>query len=225
MDVTKAVQTQRTIRAFKPQAVPEVTIREVIELAKLAPSNGNTQPWHIVVVSGDAKEQLKAAIRKEIEEGIKPYPVFPPGGSGLKGVYKDRQRACGFKYYASMDVDRADGPGREALMMRNYDFFGAPHAAFLSYPGTMNRANAIDMGIFLQNLLLLFVERGIQGCPQGALATYPGPVKELLPIPEENAILCGLSFGYPDYDAQINSAKMTREPFENFADIVSTLTT
>ena len=155
MDVTKAVQTQRTIRAFKPEAVPEVTIREVIELAKLAPSNGNTQPWHIVVVSGDAKEQLKAAIRKEIEEGIKPYPVFPPGGSGLKGVYKDRQRACGFKYYASMDVDRADGPGREALMMRNYDFFGAPHAAFLSYPGTMNRANAIDMGIFLQNLLLL----------------------------------------------------------------------
>ena len=97
MDVTKAVQTQRTIRAFKPQAVPEVTIREVIELAKLAPSNGNTQPWHIVVVSGDAKEQLKAAIRKEIEEGIKPYPVFAPGGSGLKGVYKDRQRACGFK--------------------------------------------------------------------------------------------------------------------------------
>ena len=225
MDVTTAMQTQRTIRAFKPEPVPEATIREVIELAKLAPSNGNTQPWHIVVVSGDAKDQVKAAIQEEIDRGVKPYPAFPAGGRGLQGVYKDRQRACGFTYYAAMDVERDDASGRQALMMRNFDFFGAPHAAFLSYPETMHRANAIDMGIFLQSLMLLFVERGIQGCPQGALATYPGPVKSLLPIPEENAILCGVSFGYPDYDAQINRAKMEREPFESFAGVFSTLTT
>ena len=225
MDVSLAMRTQRTIRAFKPDQVPGKIIREVIDLAKLAPSNGNTQPWNIAVVCGEVKEQVKAAILEEIESGVKPYPVFPPGGRGLRGAYKERQRACGYKYYASMDVDKEDGPGRQALMMRNYDFFGAPHAAFLSYPETMHRANAIDMGIFLQSLMLLFVERGIQGCPQGALATYPGPVKRLLPIPEENAILCGVSFGYPVFEAQINSAKMEREPFDTFASISSKITT
>ena len=225
MDVTTAMQTQRTIRAFNSEPVPETTIREVVELAKQAPSNGNTQPWNIAVVSGRAKDQVKAAILEEISRGVKPYPVFPAGGRGLQGAYKERQRACGYKYYASMDVDREDSQGRQDLMMRNYDFFGAPHAAFLSYPETMHRANAIDMGIFLQSLMLLFVERGIQGCPQGALATYPGPVKRLLPIPEDNAILCGFSFGYPDYKAKINSAKMGREPFDSFASIISKITT
>ena len=224
MDVTEAVKTQRTIRAFRPEPVPEETIREVIELAKLGPSNGNTQPWNIAVVSGEAKDQIRQAILDEIKAGIKPYSAFPAGGRGLHGAYKDRQRACGYKYYESMDIDREDMKGRQALLMRNYDFFGAPHAAFLSYPETMHRANAIDMGIFLQNLMLLLVERGIQGCPQGALATYPGPVKRMLPIPEENAILCGLSFGYPDYEAQINSAKMPREPFDAFASISNQLT-
>jgi len=219
MDVTEALKTRRTIRAFKPDPVPEDTIREVIELAGLSPSNGNTQPWNIAVVSGKARQQLEAAIFEEINNGVKPYPAFPAGGRGLHGVYKERQRACGYRYYDSMNVAKEDMKGRQALSLKNFTFFGAPHAAFLSYPETMHRANAIDMGIFLQSLTLLFVERGIQSCPQGALATYPGPVKKRLPIPEENAILCGLSFGYPDYDAQINSAKMGREPFEAFASI------
>ena len=74
------------------------------------------------------------------------------------------------------------------LLMKNYEFFGAPHAGFLSYPETMHRANAIDLGIFLQTLMLLFVERGIYGCPQGALAAYPGPVKAMLPAGISSAI-------------------------------------
>ena len=107
--------------------------------------------------------------------------------------------------------------------MKNWEFFGAPHAAFLSYPDTMHRANAIDIGIFLQTIMLLFVERGVASCPQGALAAYPGAVRAMLPIPEGNAILCGLSFGYPDLDAQINSnaAKMDREPVDAFASFTS----
>ena len=44
MSVTDAIKAQRTVRAFKPEQVPESVIREVIELAKLSPSNGNTQP-------------------------------------------------------------------------------------------------------------------------------------------------------------------------------------
>ena len=110
MDVSLAMRTQRTIRAFKPDQVPEKIIRGVIDLAKLAPSNSNSQPWNIAVVSGEAKDQIKAAILEEIDSGVKPYPVFPPGGRGLYGAYKERQRACGYKYYASMDVDKEDGP-------------------------------------------------------------------------------------------------------------------
>ncbi len=221
MNVCDAVKARRTIRAFKPESVPEDIIREVLDLACHAPSNSNTQPWRIDIVSGDARRRLQAAIFEQIEAGIKPNPAFPPGGSGLKGRYKERQRECAYRYFDAVGIDKDDKAARMRLSLKNYEFFGAPHAAFLSYPQTMHRANAIDMGIFLQTVMLLFIERGIASCPQGALATYPEPVKAMLPIPEGNAILCGLSFGYPDMDAQINSdaAKMDREPIDVFASI------
>ncbi len=219
MNVSETIQAQRTIRAYKDEPVPEDVIREVLELARLAPSNSNTQPWRIDIVSGAARARLQAAIFEEINSGVKPYPAFPPGGTSLQGRYKERQRECAFKYFGAVGIDRDDKRARRDLSMKNWEFFGAPHVAFLSYPETMHRANAIDIGIFLQTIMLLFVERGIASCPQGALATYPGPVKAMLPIPEGNAILCGLSFGYPDMDAQINSnaAKMDREPVDVFA--------
>ncbi len=88
-------------------------------------------------------------------------------------------------------------------------------------PETMNRANAIDLGIFLQSIMLLFAERGISCCPQGALASYPGPVKQVAEIPEGNAILCGLSFGYEDVGAQINDVRMVREPLDTVASFTS----
>ncbi len=223
MNVSEAVMTRRTIRAFKQKPVPEEVIKEVLELARHAPSNSNTQPWRIDIVSGEARVKLQAAIFAEMQSGVKPNPAFPPGGSGLKGRYKERQRECAFQYYGAVGIDKEDKKARAELSLKNWEFFGAPHAAFLSYPETMHRANAIDIGIFLQTIMLLFVERGIASCPQGALATFPGPVKEMLPIPEGNAILCGLSFGYPDMDAQINSdaAKMGREPIEIFSSITS----
>lgn len=223
MNVSEAVRTRRTIRAFKPEPVPEEVIREVLELARHAPSNSNTQPWRIDIVSGEARDQLQAAIFAEMEAGTKPNPAFPPGGSGLKGRYKERQRECAFQYFGAVGIDKEDKKARAELSLKNWEFFGAPHAAFLSYPETMHRANAIDIGIFLQTIMLLFVERGIASCPQGALATFPGPVKAMLPIPEGNAILCGLSFGYPDMNAQINSdaAKMDRESIDVFSSITS----
>ena len=220
MDVTEAVRKRRTIRGFLPDPVPESMIREILEIARHAPSNSNTQPWHISIASGQARERLEAAIAAEMAEGKKPYPEWPPGGSGLLGVYKERQYDCAFRYYDTMGIPRDDKRQRAELARRNWTFFGAPHAAFLSMPDTMHRANAIDIGIFLQTLMLLMTERGIASCPQGALAAYPGPVKDIVGIPEGNAIIVGLSFGYEDPDALANQAKMDREAL----DVIATLT-
>ena len=148
MNVSEAVQARRTIRAFLAEPVPEAIIREVLELARYAPSNSNTQPWRIDVVSGDARTRLQSAIFEEINAGVKPYPAFPPGGSGLKGRYKERQRECAYTYFAAVGIDKDDRKARAELSLKNYEFFGAPHAAFLSYPETMHRANALDVGIF-----------------------------------------------------------------------------
>ncbi len=217
MNISDAIKTRTTVRGYKKEPVPQDVIHEIIDIARFAPSNSNTQPWYISVVSGASRDNLEQAIMEGVADGMKPHPQWPPGGMGLQGIYKERQYACADRYYGTMGITREDKVAREELSKRNWNFFGAPHAAFISMPNYMHRAHALDLGIFLQSIMLLMVERGISSCPQGALAMFPDVVRKHVHVPEENAILVGLSFGYEDKDDIINTAKMDREPVESIA--------
>ncbi len=219
--VTDIIRGRYSVRAFRPDPVADDVIREVFDLARLAPSNSNTQPWHVAVVSGKARQELERRLLAALSAGEKPSPTWPSGGVGLNGAYKQRQIDCAKGYYEIMDIDYEDRAARRDLLVNNWRFFGAPHAAFFSMPETMHRANAVDVGIFLQSVMLLMAERGIGSCPQGALASYPGPVREIAAIPDGNALLCGLSFGYEDPAGRANGVRMAREPLETVASFTS----
>lgn len=221
--VTAAIRGRYSVRAFRSDPVPEAVIREIFDIARLAPSNSNTQPWHVAVVSGPARDELEKRILGAIAEGEAPSPTWPSGGVGLKGQYKERQIECAKGYYETMDIAYEDKPARRKLLLNNWRFFGAPHAAFFSMPDTMHRANALDVGILLQSVMLLMAERGIGTIAQGALASYPNQVREIAAIPEGNALLCGLSFGYEDPDGQANGVRMTREPLDSVVSFTSEL--
>jgi len=221
--VTEAIKSRYSVRAFRPDPVPDDVIHEIFDVARMVPSNSNTQPWHVAVVSGEAREALEERIFAEIAAKNPPSPTWPSGGVGLTGDYKQRQIDCAKGYYHEMGIAYEDRKARQKLLMNNWRFFGAPHAAFFSMPETMHRANAVDIGIFLQSVMLLMVERGISSCAQGALAAYPGPVREIAEIPEGNALLVGLSFGYEDADAPANGVRMEREPLNRVATFTSKL--
>jgi nitroreductase len=212
MNVTDALNARRSIRGFKPDPVAPELLEKIFAAATLAPSNCNTQPCHTVVVSGQARKDLQAAIFAEMSEGKSPSPAFSPGDQNLSGVYKDRQYQCAMGYYGTMGIERHEKDKRFALMMKNWEFFDAPHVAFISMPTSMGPVNAVDVGIYLQTLMLVLVEHGLASCPQGALAFYPDPVYKIANIPEGNGIICGLSFGYEDIGARINDVIMDRAP-------------
>lgn len=221
MNVSDAISARRSIRGFKPDPVAPELLEKIFTTASLAPSNCNTQPWHIVVVSGQARIDLQTAIFAEMSAGKAPSPAFPPGDQGLTGAYKDRQYQCAFGYYGTMGIERHEKDKRFALMMKNWEFFGAPHVAFISMPTSMGPVNAIDVGIYLQTLMLVLVEHGLASCPQGALAFYPDEVKKIANIPEGNGIICGLSFGYEEVGAQINKVIMDRAPLADTVQFIS----
>ena len=214
MNVAEAVAERRTIRGFLKKPVPQELIHEIFEKAQQAPSNCNTQPWRVVVVSGERRAHLEKALMAALVSGAKPNPAFKPGDQDLGDIYKARQIDCAVRYYGVMDVGRDDRDARNALMAKNWQFFGAPHVAFLCMDLDMGPVNAIDVGIYLQTLMLLMTEDELGSCPQGALAYFPEPVKEIAGIPEGTGIVCGLSFGYIDEDAKINTARMPRAPLE-----------
>ena len=59
----RVVRERRSIRLFHPdQAVPRSDVVEALELARRAPSNSNTQPWHLVFAEGPARERLVTAL-------------------------------------------------------------------------------------------------------------------------------------------------------------------
>lgn len=212
---------RRSIRGFRPDPIPDGLLNEILTTARLAPSNCNTQPWHLAVVSGDARDRLAKALVAEILSGKPPSPAFMPGDAKLDGVYRTRQFECAARYYGVMGIERHEKDKRDALMLKNWEFFGAPHAGFLSMPKSMGPVNAVDVGIYLQTLMLLFVEHGLASCPQGALAFYPDPVIELGCIPEGNGILCGISFGYEAQGERINETRMDRDPLDATVTLVS----
>lgn len=210
MKVSEALQQRHSIRSYKSTPVDPALIESIFKQAQLSPSNCNTQPWHVVVVSGETRDKIEKEMVTEIMSGKEPSFHFRPGDQGLKDVYRKRQIDCAISLYDSVGVKYEEKDKRQELMLRNWQFFGAPHAAFFSMPKSMSEVNAVDMGIYLQTIMLLMTENGIGCCPQGALAMYADPVYKLANIPEENSIMFGLSFGYANEEAPINQYDVGR---------------
>jgi nitroreductase len=195
------VRTRRSTRAFLPQPVPEETIVSVLEDAQQTPSNCNTQPWDVHLVSGETLERLSAAMQEANAAGERTLD-FTFDASVFPGRYGERSRAQGSGYYQALGVAREDRLTRQQLSNRNLSFFGAPHAAMLFMPAVGDSVRvASDIGMYAQSFLLSLAARGLSGVPQTMLGYFAEPARRLLDVDEDHKLLFGISFGYPDtYD-------------------------
>ena len=220
MSVISLLEERYSARAYLNKPVRQALLEAIFKQAQQAPSNCNVQPWQTCVVSGDKKEQLKNDLIATVMKGESPNPDFnwlPK----YEGIHRDRQFGSANALYSAIGVTREDKKGRQMAMIRNWQFFDAPHVGFLTMPLSMGAVNAIDVGIYLQSLMLLMVEHGLASCPQGALAFYPDPICDIAGIPEGHGILCGLSFGYADEEAKINEVHMGRADLPHSVKFVS----
>lgn len=208
---------RRSVRAFRPDAVPREILNRVFEVAQTAPSNCNTQPWQVHVVSGHSCEILRERIGEAARTGKVPTWDFPYGFN-YQGVYRDRQYAAARVLYEALGISREDKAGRSVAFNRNYEFFGAPHVAFLFLPAPFGLREAADLGMYAQSLMLSLTAAGIGSCPQTALSFYPDIVREYLAIPDEQKLLFGISFGYADENHASVAARTDRAAL---ADIVT----
>lgn len=221
MNLLDAIQQRRSVRAYKSTPVDQALLETIFTQAQSAPSNCNTQPWHVSVVSGALRDELEKRLIADITSGKAPNMHFKPGDQGLKDAYRKRQIDCAIALYDAVGVKYEEKDKRQALMLKNWQFFGAPHVAFITMPKSFGEVNAVDVGIYVQTLMLLMTANGIGCCPQGALAQFADPVHELLNLPDEHAILMGMSFGYPDKDAAINNYEVGRDAMLSAVDFYS----
>ena len=165
------------------------------------------------MVSGAAKDQLKQELVSAVMSGRPPNPDFE-WNVKYQGVHRQRQFGSANALYGAMGIDRGDKERRQAAMLRNWQFFGAPHAAFFTMEKYLKVTGAVDLGIYAQTVAMLMTERGVASCMQGALGMYPDPARRMFDLPDAVGILFGMSFGYADPDAPVNRARTDRVPAE-----------
>lgn len=206
------VRERRSVRSFLATPVPDALIRSVAEEARQTPSNSNIQPWHVHIVSGATRNAVSRAMLSA-EADDTHTPDFPWGYDELSGKYSDRQMAQAATYYQMLGVSRDAREDRRIAVLRNLEFFGAPHACLLFMPNLYGGVRvAADVGMYAQTFLLSLTAHGLSGVPQTMLGLYADPIREVLDVPSELKLLFGISFGYADPDSPAHRHRVDRAP-------------
>lgn len=209
MSIANLLQTRSSCRGFKSLPVGEELLQQIFTDAQHSVSNCNVQPWQVLVLSGHKKEQLKEALIANVVQQQKPNPDFD-WNVAYQGKHRERQFGSANALYGAMDIAREDKKLRQMAMMRNWSFFDAPHVAIFTMDKYLGIMGAVDMGVYAQTLSLLLEEQGISSCMQGALGQFPDPIHRLCELPDQRAVLFGMSFGYADTAIEANNARTDR---------------
>lgn len=217
MTVTQALRQRISTRAFLPTPVPEALVREVLDVARWAPSGGNLQPWRVIAVSGAAQEAVKQLVKNQkgmftSEEGDR--PVYPPQ---LWEPHRSRRFKVGEDLYALLGIPRENKTARLTQFACNYEFFGAPVGLFFVTDERMGHGQWAHLGMFMQSLALAATERGLASCFQEAWATLRKSLKAHFQLAEQELIYCGMALGYADPAAPVNTLRSERASVDEIA--------
>jgi nitroreductase len=215
MEFSDVVRARHSYRGFLPKQVDEQTLRGIFELANWAPSNCNVQPWHVHVLSGDACDRMRGKMKAAAGAEVPFNPDFPWEGK-FSGDYKERQICSALGLWEHQGVTRDNPEKRAWSWMRNFEFFDAPHIAFIfvtdEFPELVRLAG--DVGMYSQTLMLAMADAGIGSCPQTSVSCYPDLVREELGVDSHYKLMMGLSFGYIDEANSANNLRTERDPLE-----------
>jgi nitroreductase len=219
--VDDALTSRRSVRAFLPAPVPRAVVEHILAVASRAPSGTNMQPWCVYVVAGEAKDKLSRAILAANEAGgeehTRPQKFYP---DAFFEPYLSRRRAVGWGLYGLLGIGKGDRAQMKAQRAQNYLFFGAPVGMFFSIDARLEIGSWLDYGMFIQNIMTSARGHGLHTCPQAAFADYHKIIRAHLGIPDSHTVICGLSLGYEDKEAIVNTLRTDRAPVREFAHFV-----
>ena len=210
MEVSAAVAARRSVRGFLDTPVDPALITRLVTMAARAPSGGNLQPWHVDIVTGDAIARLKATMLGKLAAGTAEPPEYDIYPKQLVAPYRDRRFAVGEAMYAALGIPRDDKGARRLWFARNFAFFNAPAALFVTVDTRMGPPQWSDLGMFLQTFMLLAVGEGLATCAQECWAVYPQTIRAFLDIPPERMLFCGVAIGHEDKTEPANTLKTER---------------
>lgn len=209
------LRARRSVRAYKPDPLSREQVLAILQAASTAPSNSNTQPWRVYVLTGAPKQQLGEDLVKAFREGRAQPPAHFP--NPLPTEFGTRQAEFAARYYACLEIDREDTAARARQTQRNYTFFGAPVGLVFSIDARLYPHSWLDLGLFVQNVMIAAKARGIDTCPQASFAPFHEVIASHLGMPPEEVTVCGMAMGFGDGSAGVNQMNIPRQSVHDFA--------
>ncbi len=213
--VSEAVASRRSVRAFADRPVDPALLRHVLEKAQRAASGGNVQPWEVTVLTGEPLAALIAAVAERRAMGLMgiqmEYAIYP---DQLPEPWLARRYGVAAAMYAALGIGRDDRAARDAAMADNFSAFGAPVLLFVHCRRIMGPPQWADMGIWLQTVMLLLREAGLDSCPQEAWAVYGEVIRQTLGLGDDSILYSGLAIGWRDAAAPVNNFPVARAPLD-----------
>lgn len=219
MDISEAIMARKSIRAFKPEPVPEAVLNEIIEKALRSPSWANIQPWEMVVTRGPKLDEIRRRYNERKGENITPdflqFIKFPE-------PYNSRSQAAVAKSHESAGIKREDKAKREWWEEQQLNNFRAPCEIYICIDraiyrpdGKLNVWPIFDCGAITGLIALLAASYDLGTVIQARAVVYPDIIREVLGIPDNKLFLVGVAIGYPDLTDPVNQYTTDREPVDN----------
>jgi nitroreductase len=210
----EVMRARRSVRVYKRDPLPRDAVIDILQAAATAPSNSNTQPWRVHVLTGAPMKALGEALLAAFEDiELPPSGHFP---DPLPQAFSDRQADFAARYYGALGIDRADAAARARQTQRNFTFFGAPVGLIFSIDACLTRHSWLDLGLFVQSVMIAAKARGIDTCPQVSFARFHEVIASQLGLPSWEVTACGMAMGYGDPSAAVNNMNMPRQDVHEF---------
>ncbi|SPA48535.1 nitroreductase [Cupriavidus taiwanensis] len=215
------IRGRHSKRGFLDRPVSTETVKDILSVAKYAPSSSNTQPWRCYVLTGKARDKIaEAAVEayRAAPTGLAPeYPFFP---KELPAPFASRFNAFRGMLGDAQGVPRSDIVGRRRDVERQFRFFDAPVGLIFTMDKRLEWASFLCYGCFLQNIMLAARARGLDTCRQQIWSLQSAVLREGLGIPGEEMIVAGMSLGYADNSIPENNMELHRLELEDFVSFV-----
>jgi nitroreductase len=221
--VDAAIENRFSARAFLPTPVPRDTLEDILRVASRAASGTNAQPWKVYVLQGAPKDELVQKVcaahdqlrqHPELETKYRAdYDYYP---RHWVDPYLARRRQNGWSLYGLLGIEKGDKDKMHAQHQRNFRFFDAPVGLMFTLDRVMGQGSLVDYGMFLQNIMLAARARGLHTCPQAAWNDYASIVLPHIGATAEEMLVCGMSLGWADEAALVNTFHTPREEVDSF---------
>jgi nitroreductase len=222
-DVTDAIRSRMSTRAFRQEPVAPQTIGDILQAAIEVSPARYMRHWKVYVLQGASRDALvqkvcaahdaiyaDPALTAEYREEYDYYPerwVSP---------YLDRRRENGWGLYGLLGIAKGEKDKMHAQHHRNFRFFDAPVGLMFTLDRELARGSLIEYGMFLQGIMAAARSRGLDTCPQAA---WNGFAKIILPhigAQDGEMLVCGMSLGLGDGTHIVNTFHTPRVPVRDF---------